>query len=128
MDATNGFIVLFLLVIAWFFYKKFAKVKGLTELNHTVFAEKLKETKPHMLIDVREPQEFKSGHIAGAKNIPLSQLDQRLSEIPKDKALFLYCQSGMRSKQAAAKLMRSGYGSLHHLQGGFMAWNGKRMS
>jgi rhodanese-related sulfurtransferase len=47
-----------------------------------------------------EPSEVKQGKISGAVNIPLSQLATRLHEIPPDNAIFLYCRSGMRSKQA----------------------------
>lgn len=126
MDYTNGFIVVLLLVAAWFFYKKFAGVKGLTELSSEAFAEQLKAVKPSMLIDVREPHEFKNGHITGATNIPLSQLGSRLDQIPQEKTLFLYCQSGMRSKQAATKLIREGHTQVAHLRGGFMSWKGKR--
>lgn len=122
MELSNGFIVLILIIIAWFMYKRFAGVKGLSELNSTAFAEQLKASKPNMLIDVREPHEFKSGHIAGAVNIPLSQLGSRMNEISKDKALFLYCQSGMRSKQAASQCIRQGHTNVHHLQGGYMSW------
>ncbi|UUZ83102.1 rhodanese-like domain-containing protein [Paenibacillus sp. P26] len=61
--------------------------------------KELEGSKQTVLIDVRELGEFKGGHIQGAKNIPLSQLNRRLGEIPKDRDLLLYCRSGMRSKK-----------------------------
>ncbi|PKR78974.1 rhodanese-like domain-containing protein [Halalkalibacillus sediminis] len=77
------------------------------------------------LIDVREPNEYERGHILGARNIPLSQMKQRLVEIRKDKPVYLYCQSGTRSVRAANMLRKKGYEDLNHLKGGFRKWNGK---
>src|SRR5262249_20571444 len=98
--------------------------KGLRILKDKDFQTELKAPGSRMLIDVREPGEYKCGFIAGAKNIPLSQLNRRLDELPKDKDLFLYCRSGMRSKSAARILRKNGYGRLTHLQGGILGWSG----
>ncbi|UUZ90766.1 rhodanese-like domain-containing protein [Paenibacillus sp. P25] len=86
--------------------------------------KELEGSKQTVLIDVRELGEFKGGHIQGAKNIPLSQLNRRLGEIPKDRDLLLYCRSGMRSKSAARILMKNGFTRLAHLRGGISAWTG----
>ena len=75
----------------------------------------------HLLIDVRTPQEFASGHIDGAINIPLDQIGRRLSEIPKDRQVVLYCRSGNRSNQAAGLLKSAGYNNILDL-GGVIAW------
>jgi rhodanese-related sulfurtransferase len=77
------------------------------------------------LIDVREPQEFESGHILGARNIPVTQLKQRLVEIRKDKPVYLYCQKSSRSSRAATILHKNGYEDLNQLKGGFKNWTGK---
>ncbi|WP_217586688.1 rhodanese-like domain-containing protein [Lentibacillus saliphilus] len=77
------------------------------------------------LIDVREPQEFERGHILGARNIPLTQMKQRLVELRKDKPVYLYCQSGSRSARAAELLRKKGYTNINHLKGGFKKWTGK---
>ncbi|HEX6922605.1 MAG TPA: rhodanese-like domain-containing protein [Bacillales bacterium] len=77
------------------------------------------------LIDVREPNEFENGHILGARNIPMSQMKMRLSEIRKDKPVYLYDANGMRSARSAALLKKKGYRDLNHLKGGFKKWNGK---
>ncbi len=75
----------------------------------------------HVLIDVRTPEEFASGHIANAVNIPVDQLASRLSEVPQDKAVVLYCRSGNRSNQAAQILDRAGYTQIYDL-GGIVNW------
>jgi rhodanese-related sulfurtransferase len=75
----------------------------------------------HALIDVRTPQEFASGHIAGAVNIPVDQLASRLSEIPAGQPVVVYCRSGNRSAQASQILARAGYSSIYDL-GGIIGW------
>ncbi|MDN4525292.1 rhodanese-like domain-containing protein [Fictibacillus fluitans] len=77
------------------------------------------------LIDVREPDEFKKGHILGARNIPLTQMKQRKMEIRPDKPVYLYCESGMRSARAAQFLRKNKYTDLSQLRGGFKKWSGK---
>lgn len=78
------------------------------------------------LIDVREEKEFKTGHILGARNIPLSQLKQRQTEIRPDKPIYLYCQNGTRTIQAARILRKkSGAEDINQLKGGFRKWTGK---
>jgi phage shock protein E len=61
------------------------------------------------IIDVRTPEEFQDGAYPNAVNIPLSQLSQRISEIPKDKPVVVYCLSGARSASAARTLKNAGY-------------------
>lgn len=69
----------------------------------------LKEEKVN-IIDVREPMEFKSGHVQGAKNIPLSMLGNRVSEFKKMQGpIVLYCRSGARSGQATGFLKSQGF-------------------
>jgi rhodanese-related sulfurtransferase len=53
-----------------------------------------------MFLDVRNPEEFAQGHMPGALNIPLSELEKRLDEIPGDKPIFISCLAGGRSAQA----------------------------
>lgn len=77
----------------------------------------------HMLVDVRTPEEFASGHIPGAVNIPVQELQSRLQEIPQDTAVVLYCRSGNRSNQAAGILGGAGYPEVYDL-GGIGAWAG----
>ncbi|WLR43906.1 rhodanese-like domain-containing protein [Bacillus carboniphilus] len=77
------------------------------------------------LIDVREPNEYKAGHILGARNIPMSQLRQRYQEIRPDQPVYLYCQNTTRSGRAAQMLRKKGIKDLYTLKGGFRSWTGK---
>ena len=68
------------------------------------------------LVDVRTPGEFAAGHIPGAVNIPVQQLDNRLAELqPKDAAIVVYCRSGSRSSSAARMLKNAGFAVVHDL-------------
>ncbi|MBK8251480.1 MAG: rhodanese-like domain-containing protein [Polyangiaceae bacterium] len=73
------------------------------------------------LVDVRTPEEYASGHIQGAVNIPLQQFDSRAAEIPSGKPVVLYCRSGARSGQAASILRGKGRTDVHNL-GGMGNW------
>lgn len=116
-----GLYALIIALVAWMLFKQFVPVKGMKNLNLQQFKS---EYKGHKLVDVREGHEFKQGHITGAVNIPLSKIERRLNEIPKDKPVYLYCRSGMRSKQAAKILSKNGYNQISQLNGGISVWDG----
>lgn len=67
------------------------------------------------LVDVRTPEEFAAGHLDGAINIPIDDLETRKSELSKDKDLVLYCRSGGRSAKAKALLEKAGYARVFNL-------------
>lgn len=73
------------------------------------------------LLDVREPDEWAAGHVAGSQHIPLGQLRTRLGEVPKDKTVLAVCRSGSRSDAAARGLRTLGYVT-ENLDGGLMSW------
>jgi rhodanese-related sulfurtransferase len=75
-----------------------------------------------VVLDVRSPEEFKEGHVPGAVNVPYDQIATRLSEVPKDKDVVLYCRSGRRAGIAAEVLQANGYTRLSHLEGDMNAW------
>jgi rhodanese-related sulfurtransferase len=74
------------------------------------------------VLDVRTPEEFVSGHVPGAVNIPYDQVGARLAEVPKDKEVVLYCRSGRRAVMAGEVLAANGYTRLQHLDGDIVAW------
>ena len=73
-------------------------------------------------LDVREPDEFELGHVAGAANLPLGDLDGRIDDLPAGRPLLVYCASGQRSTSAASVLERRGIGPVVNLRGGYGAW------
>ena len=77
-----------------------------------------------VVIDVCEAGEFAAGHVGGAKNIPLNQLEEKLPGAVKNKALpvILVCQSGARSNRAVAIAKKLGYEQAQSLGGGLSAW------
>lgn len=118
--------VIMIVLLVWFVVKQFTPVKGVKNLNGKEFENELKRSENNaQLIDVREIHEFRQGRIVGAKNIPLGEIGQKLEQISIDKPVFLYCRSGMRSKQAGKILSRNGCSQIYNLNGGIMAWSGK---
>ena len=79
------------------------------------------QSKP-VLIDVREPWEFQSGHAKGAKNIPLGMFGKRLAEVPRNREILLICQSGNRSMTAASFLQKQGITQVYNVTGGTTVW------
>jgi len=77
-----------------------------------------------VVVDVCETEEFSQGHIGGAKNIPLAQLEQRLPEAVKNKSvpLILVCPTGARANRAVAQAKKLGYEKAQALAGGLNAW------
>nr|WP_202413639.1 rhodanese-like domain-containing protein [Duganella sp. CY15W] len=76
------------------------------------------------ILDVRDAKEFAEGHLPEAKNIPLADLDKRISELEKFKsrAVIVVCKSGARASAAAGKLAKAGFADVVNLEGGIAAW------
>ncbi len=75
------------------------------------------------LIDVRTPQEFATGYIPGAKNVPTTSFMDKIEKVApkKDALIVIYCQSGMRSAQAARAMIQLGYTNVKNF-GAIMNW------
>ena len=73
------------------------------------------------LLDVREPDEWAAGHIAGAKHIPMGELTGRLDEIPRTARVIAVCRSGNRSGMVTGYLAQGGW-DVYNLAGGMIAW------
>lgn len=76
------------------------------------------------LLDVREPSEHETAHIAGNTLIPTGSVADRLAEIPTDKEVIVYCHSGARSARITAYLEQQGFTNVHNMLGGIVAWQG----
>lgn len=78
------------------------------------------------LLDVREPEEWRAGHIDGAVHIPMGQLNARRDELATDRMIVAVCRSGARSGAVADALQRAGY-QAQNLDGGMYAWADARL-
>ena len=78
-----------------------------------------------ILLDVRTPEEYRGGHVPGSRNLPLQQIE-KITAIAekKETPLFVYCQSGARSRQAVSLLQRMGYENVNDI-GGMAAYRGE---
>ena len=86
------------------------------------------KTDSSILIDVREPFEFRGNRIRGSVNFPASgNLDKVADTLNKATSLFLYCTTGFRSSNAAIKLYDKGFRKLYNLEGGIVAWRKEGM-
>ena len=77
------------------------------------------------ILDVRQPNEYESGHISGSKLIPLPDLTERLHELDPKKPTVVYCAIGGRSRIAAQMLAGNGFDNVYNISGGFKTWKGE---
>lgn len=78
-----------------------------------------------IILDVRQPEEYRSGHLPGAVFIPLPDLINKVGELDHAKPIIAYCRSGNRSRAAAAFLLSYGFSKVYSMDGGITAWNGQ---
>ncbi len=100
--------------------RRLSPVKEVGTLNVT----QLMNHENAVLLDLREPAEFKGGKLPGAVHIPMSQLAQRGGELAKLTArpVVAYCALGRRSPAAAGALAKLGFANIYSLRGGIKAW------
>lgn len=96
------------------------------KLSTAEFGKLLSDT-TILLIDVRTPDEYKSGHISGAKNIDVKNwsFDQEIGKLDSCRPVAVYCRSGMRSTMAAVKLTQKGF-KVFELEKGINSWTGEK--
>jgi rhodanese-related sulfurtransferase len=85
-------------------------------------AKKLIEDNEVIVLDVRTSEEFQGGHIPNAILIPLQELENRLTELDKEKSYLVVCRSGNRSTQASEILSNNGFSTIYNMTGGMNNW------
>jgi rhodanese-related sulfurtransferase len=95
--------------------------KPVAAINAIELNDRLKNGKHPVVIDVRQPDEFRAGHIAGAKLIPLNKLSGRIKELPQNREIVCVCASGNRSSSAARMLVKAGLNAVN-MRGGMISW------
>lgn len=90
------------------------------DLNYTELINMRKSSNETILIDVRSNQEYNEGHLNGAINIPIYEIEEKIQTIVrnKDTIIIVYCQSGARSKKAKKILEKLEYKNVYNLKGG----------
>jgi rhodanese-related sulfurtransferase len=113
--VTSGIMLL------WSFFGN--RLRGVKEVDCAAALQMINH-KEACVLDVREPDEYKSGHLLNAKSIPLGKLRERIGEMERyrDKPIVVVCRSGNRSATACALLGRDGFAQVYNLAGGVTAW------
>ena len=97
-----------------------------TQISQDEAMKMMQEQSDYLIVDVRRPDEFAEGHIAGAVNVPNETIEDEAPEALPDKeqTLLIYCRSGNRSKEASQKLADMGYTKVYEF-GGINTWEGE---
>jgi glyoxylase-like metal-dependent hydrolase (beta-lactamase superfamily II)/rhodanese-related sulfurtransferase len=102
-------------------------VEGIECVTAVDLADQVGSPEPPLLLDVRSVREWGEKHIDGSLNIPLAQLRARMDELPRDRAIVVYCETGYRSAIGASLLRMSGFTRVDDLLGGIAAWESSRL-
>lgn len=96
---------------------------GLADVN--VIARDLEQApEKFLVIDVRTPEEYKSGYLQGAKNIDflVGDFERKINDLPRDRPIVLYCRSGGRSARAEKIMRKAGFANVADMRGGILEW------
>lgn len=98
--------------------------QNIQQLSANAFQKTIDSFSTKQIIDVRTPQEYNTGYIAGARNINFYDKDfkAQLESLDKTQPVFVYCKVGGRSAQAAKQLQESGFTKIYDLEGGMLSW------
>ena len=96
-------------------------------VSATIVAEELASADAPVLLDVRNPREWATRHIASSVNVPLNHLQERIAEIPRDRRIAIHCAGGYRSSIGASILHQYGITSLIEMAGGLAAWEAAQL-
>lgn len=117
-----GFVlVLLVLTGTWLVSKNNPKITNLAEEVTVMEAARLRDSGVFFL-DVRQPEEWHQYHIPNSTLIPLDQLEARINEIPKNKAIVVVCRQGNRSLEGRDILLQAGFEPVTSMAGGLQQW------
>ncbi len=107
----------------WLLFDVFSRGNGKTSVT-PISATLLMNKENAVPLDIRNAEEFSQGHLPGAINMPLSDIEKRVQELEKykNKPLILYCAYGNRSEGALSRLKKAGFEKLYNLRGGLAEW------
>ncbi len=125
-DYGISLVFAFFLVLIFFYPRiKLRLNKNVASITAEEAAELIRTNKNLVIIDVRSPGEFASGHIQGAKNIPLTEMPRKTKALDKfqGKPLLVHCQSGSRSARAIPIMLKHNLGPIYHMNRGLAGWS-----
>ena len=119
-------LILLLQIAAAFLLLSGCSTASYRQISQDEAVEMMQEQQDYLIVDVRRPDEFTEGHIAGAVNVPNETIEDVAPDALPDKeqTLFIYCRSGNRSKEASQKLADMGYTNVYEF-GGISTWEGE---
>ncbi|WP_290033806.1 rhodanese-like domain-containing protein [Ligilactobacillus cholophilus] len=131
LGKTNSVLfwvdLILIIILAWIIINQIVIFVRSRRAAKLIDNETLKENMHHaQIVDVREEDSFKAGHILGARNIPFSQFKLYMSGLRKDMPIYLYEQGKALSLRCAIMLKKAGYNNIFVLKGGYNKWDGKK--
>jgi len=93
------------------------------QITVTELARRLPTPDAPLVVDVREPWEIEIARLPGTMNIPMSEIPQRLAELPRDREIAVLCHVGGRSLRVAGFLAAQGFNTVVNVAGGIHAWS-----
>ena len=112
-------IVLVLLMMVSLVSQVWAAEKDITSRDAKALLDRNKNI---YLLDVRTPQEYSQGKLAGSVLIPIGEFERRVGEVPKNKTIIVYCAVGSRSKPVANFLAQRGHKDVYNMTDGIVGW------
>lgn len=123
LSLLSKFLILFLLAWGiWELINYFRRKNAAESLSNEEFNENIRKAQ---VIDVREYDEFKAGHILGARSIPYTEIRQRYVELRDDQPIYLYEDGSLLAYKAAIVLKKKGFDDLYVLADGYQGWDGR---
>ena len=112
-------VVLVLLMMVAMVTQVWAAEKNITARDAKALLDRNKNI---YLLDVRTPQEYSQGKLAGSVLIPIGEFERRAGEVPKNRTIVVYCAVGSRSKPVAGFLAQQGYKEVYNMTDGIVGW------
>lgn len=121
-------VILFVLLIIYLLRRNNAPKEGITDISAQEAAEMIRQnssSKDFIILDVRTPGEFASGHLKKSVNLDFhsTSFSHSLDSLNKDKTYLVYCRSGNRSSHASSMMKQKNFTRIYNLKGGIMMWS-----
>ena len=110
--------------VLWYVFSNTSTSQGFQTITADQLKEKISANKSFVLVDLREPELYQAGHVAGAINIPFDQFQKRMGELSFESDIVFICHDGMMGEVVGKMLVEKGYRKVANVYGGMFRWNG----